>query len=227
MLLIAWVAEDCYFFFSIQNKINFMKTIRNLGVVLGILMMSTSAFSQVSANFGPKLGINYSRLSFSGADRKISNRYATGYQGGAFLRINFNRFYVQPEALFNEKGSKLSFDAAPSNEVGSRLSGKVKLQSLDIPLLLGVKLIDSKLFNLRIAAGPMYSRQLKDRSAILNNLLPDSRFRRNQYGYQAGLGIDLANLTLDARYEGGFQKIVPELGGRPGSFTFSVGFKLL
>ncbi len=204
-----------------------MKTIRNLGVAVGILMMSTSAFSQVSANFGPKLGINYSRLSFSGADRKISNRYATGYQGGAFLRINFNRFYVQPEALFNEKGSKLSFDAAPSNEVGSRLSGKVKLQSLDIPLLLGVKLIDSKLFNLRIAAGPMYSRQLKDRSAILNNLLPDSRFRRNQYGYQAGLGIDLANLTLDARYEGGFQKIVPELGGRPGSFTFSVGFKLL
>ncbi len=204
-----------------------MKTIRNLGVAVGILMLSTSAFSQVSVNFGPKVGINYSRLSFSGADRRISNRYATGYQGGAFLRINFNRFYVQPEALFNEKGSKLSFDAAPANEVGSRISGKVKLQSLDIPLLLGVKLIDSKLFNLRIAAGPMYSRQLKDRSAILNNLLPDSRFRRNQYGYQAGLGIDLANLTLDARYEGGFQKIVPELGGRPGSFTFSVGFKLL
>jgi hypothetical protein len=215
------------FLFSIQNKSNFMKTIRNLGVAVGILMLSTSAFSQVSVNFGPKVGINYSRLSFSGADRRISNRYATGYQGGAFLRINFNRFYVQPEALFNEKGSKLSFDAAPANEVGSRISGKVKLQSLDIPLLLGVKLIDSKLFNLRIAAGPMYSRQLKDRSAILNNLLPDSRFRRNQYGYQAGLGIDLANLTLDARYEGGFQKIVPELGGRPGSFTFSVGFKLL
>jgi hypothetical protein len=204
-----------------------MKTIRNLGVVLGIMMMSTSAFSQVSVNFGPKIGINYSRLSFSGADRRISNRYATGYQGGAFLRINFNRFYMQPEALFNEKGSRLSFDADPSDQVGSRISGKVKLRSLDVPLLLGVKLIDSKLFNLRIAAGPVYSRQLNDRSDILDNLLPDSRFRRNQYGYQAGLGIDLANLTLDARYEGGFQRIVPELGGRPSSFNFSVGFKLL
>ncbi len=204
-----------------------MKTIRNFGVAVGIMMMSTSAFSQVSLNFGPKVGINYSRLSFSGADRRISNRYATGYQGGAFLRINFNRFYMQPEALFNEKGSRLSFDADPSDQVGSRISGKVKLQSLDVPLLLGVKLIDSKLFNLRIAAGPVYSRQLNDRSDILDNLLPDSRFRRNQYGYQAGLGIDLANLTLDARYEGGFQRIVPELGGRPSSFNFSVGFKLL
>jgi hypothetical protein len=204
-----------------------MKTIKNLGVALGIVLMSSSAFSQVSVNFGPKVGINYSRLSFSGADRRISNRYATGYQGGVFLRINSNRFFVQPEALFNEKGSRLSFDADPSDGSGSRVSGKVKLQSLDVPLLLGVKLIDSKVFNLRIAAGPMYSRQLRDRSAILATLSPDARFRRNQYGYQAGLGVDLGNLTLDARYEGGFQRILPELGGRPSSFNFSVGFKLL
>jgi hypothetical protein len=196
-----------------------MKTIRNLGVVLGIMLMSTSAFSQTSVNFGPKVGINYSRLSFSGADRRISNRYATGYQGGVFLRININRFFLQPEALFNEKGSRISFAADPADQVGSRISGRVKLQSLDVPLLLGVKLIESKVFNLRIAAGPMYSRQLKDRPAILTNLAPDARFRRNLYGYQAGLGVDLGNLTLDARYVGGFQDIVPELGGRPGSFT--------
>jgi len=200
-----------------------MKTIRNLGVVLGIMLMSTSAFSQVSVNFGPKVGINYSRLSFSGANRQINNRYATGYQGGAFVRINLKRFYLQPEVLFNEKGSRISYDADP----GNRLSGKVKLQSLDIPFLLGFKVIDSESFNLRISAGTMNSHLLRDRSAVLNNLSPDARFRRNQFGYLAGLGIDLANLTLDARYEGGFEKIVPELGGRPGSFTFSVGFKLL
>jgi hypothetical protein len=223
MLLIAWVAEDCYFFFSSKTKINFMKTIRNFGVAVGILMMSTSAFSQVSVNFGPKVGINYCRLSFSGANRQINNRYATGYQGGAFVRINIKRFYLQPEALFNEKGSRISFDANP----GNRLSGKVKLQSLDIPLLLGFKVIDSESFNLRISAGTMNSLLLRDQSAVLNNLSPDASFRRSQFGYLAGLGIDLANLTLDARYEGGFQRITSELGGRPGSFTFSVGFKLL
>jgi hypothetical protein len=80
-----------------------MKTISNLGVILGIMLMSTSAFSQVSVNFGPKVGINYSRLSFSGADRRISNRYATGYQGGAFVRINIKRFYLQPEVLLPRK----------------------------------------------------------------------------------------------------------------------------
>jgi hypothetical protein len=185
-----------------------MKTIRNLGFMVGILMMSTSAFSQVSVNFGPKVGINYSRLSFSGANRQINNRYATGYQGGAFVRINIKRFYLQPEALFNEKGSRISFDANP----GNRLSGKVKLQSLDIPLLLGFKVIDSELFNLRITAGTMNSLLLRDQSAVLNNLSPDASFRRNQFGYQAGLGIDLANLTLDARYEGGFQRITSRVG---------------
>jgi hypothetical protein len=185
--------------------------------------MSTSAFSQVSVNFGPKIGINYSQLSFSGANRQINNRYATGYQGGAFVRINIKRFYLQPETLFNEKGSRLSFDANP----GNRVSGKVKLQSLDIPLLLGFKVIDSELFNLRITAGTMNSLLLRDQSAVLNNLSPDISFIRSQFGYQAGLGIDLANLTLDARYEGGFQRITSELGGRPGSFSFSVGFKLL
>lgn len=200
-----------------------MKTIRNFSVVLGMLLMSTSAFSQVSADFGPKLGITYSRLSFSGTNSKINNRYATGFQGGAFLRINFGRFYLQPEALFNEKGSKISFDATP----GGRIDGKVKLQSLDVPLLVGVKLIDGNLINLRIMAGPVYSRHLKNESAVLDNLSPGSRFKRHQYGYQAGLGIDLANLTLEARYEGGFEKITPTLDGRPGSFAFSVGFKLL
>ncbi len=82
-----------------------MKTIKTLGVAVAILVMSTSAFSQVSVNFGPKIGINYSRLSFSGADRKINNRYATGYQGGAFVRINLKRFYLLPDVLFIEKGS--------------------------------------------------------------------------------------------------------------------------
>jgi hypothetical protein len=209
--------------FTNKNKFTYMKAIRNFSLMVGILMMSTSAFSQVSVNFGPKIGINYSQLSFSGADRRINNRFATGYQGGAFVRINIKRFYLQPEVLFNEKGSRISFDANP----GNRLSGKVKLQSLDIPVLLGFKVIDSKSFNLRISAGTMNSWLLRDQSAVLNNLSPDASFKRNQFGYLAGLGIDLANLTLDARYEGGFEKIVPELGGRPGSFTFSVGFKLL
>jgi hypothetical protein len=87
--------------------------------------------------------------------------------------------------------------------------------------------IDRESFNLRISVGTMNSWLLRDQSAVLNNLSPDASFKRNQFGYLAGLGIDLANLTLDARYEGGFQRITPELGGRPGSFTFSVGFKLL
>ncbi|RYC66645.1 porin family protein [Spirosoma sordidisoli] len=200
-----------------------MKTIGSFSVVLGMLLISTSTFSQVSANFGPKFGINYSQLSFSGADRKINNRYATGFQGGAFLRINVGRFYLQPEAVFNEKGSKISFDATP----GNRIDGKVKLQSLDIPLLLGVKLIDGERINLRIMAGPMYSRQLKNESAVLEKLSPSARFKQHQYGYQAGLGIDLANLILEARYEGGLEKLIPELDGRPGSFAFSVGFKIL
>jgi hypothetical protein len=200
-----------------------MKTIKKFSLIVGILMMSTCAFSQVSVNFGPKVGINYSQLSFSRSNRQINNQYATGYQGGAFVRINIKRFYLQPEALFNEKGSRISFDANP----GNRLSGKVKLQSLDIPLLLGFKVIDSDFFNLRITAGTVNSLLLRDQSAVLNNLSPDVSFRRSQFGYQAGLGIDLANLTLDARYERAFQRITSELGGRPGSFTFSVGFKIL
>ncbi|MDO1450717.1 porin family protein [Rhodocytophaga aerolata] len=190
------------------------------------MLMSTSAFSQVSSNFGSKLGINYSRLSFSSADTEISNQYAVGYQAGAFWRVNFKRFYVQPEALFSERRSKISFDADPSNQAGSPVSGRVKLHSLDFPLLFGAKLIEIKRINLRIAAGPMYTRQLNDQAAVLDNLSPDPQFERNQFGYQAGLGMDLGKFTFDARYEGGFEKITSELGGRPGSFTFSVGFKV-
>lgn len=217
-------------FFNTQEKFktnfSFMKTIRNLSIALGIMLMSTSAFSQVSMNFGSKLGINYSRLSFSGADREISNKYAIGYQAGAFWRINYNQFYFQPEVLFSERRSRISFDSESSVQTGSTISGRVTLHSLDFPLLFGVKLIEIKQSNLRVVAGPMYTRQLNDRAAVLDNLSPDPQFERNQFGYQAGLGMDLGKFTLDTRYEGGFGNITPELGGRPGSFTFSVGYKV-
>ena len=203
-----------------------MKTIRNLSIALGIMLMSTSAFSQVSMNFGTKLGINYSRISFSGADIEISNKYAIGYQAGAFYRINYNWFFFQPEVLFSERRSRISFDADPSGQNGSLINGRVTLHSLDFPLLFGVKLFEIKQSNLRVVAGPIYTRQLNERASVLDNLSSNPQFERNQFGYQVGLGMDLNKFTLDSRYEGGFRDITSELGGRPGSFTISVGYKV-
>jgi hypothetical protein len=202
-----------------------MHILRSILATLVLTLAGASAFAQSPVHFGLKGGVNYSKIHFTEGARRPDGQYYTGFHGGVFGRLDLGRLYVQPELLYTEKGSRVT---VPAGTTSSPTTGTVELKTLDMPVLLGVKLVDAKLANLRMMGGPVFSNTLAQRSEVLQRI-GDKQFTFNKQnvGYQVGLGVDVATFTFDARYEGSLREIGTGFGSRPGVFLLSLGFRIL
>lgn len=184
-------------------------------------------FSQIKGfTFGPKIGVNFSKISTN--YDSLKNNMKPGFEIGAFVRIG-NKLYVQPEVLFKTKGGK--FEVEGVNDVDY----KVKLQTVDVPIMVGVHLIDLKVMNIRLMLGPVASFVLnKDiDTGSSTKIMNESDFKDMNWGFQAGIGVDALILTLDVRYELGLNNIYDnKIGNKTVDFknnlwSVTLGFKIL
>lgn len=132
--------------------------------------------------FGPKVGVN---LFTPTIDRgAIETQITSNYQVGFFLQFG-RKFYIQPEFYY-----------ATQKEPGISTNEEVTINTLKIPLMLGMRLVNLKVISAHIMAGPSASFLLKESVPNPTNPRPKSNF-----AIQAGGGIDLIGLiTLDVRY---------------------------
>jgi hypothetical protein len=188
--------------------------------IAALLMLCISAKAQFS--LGIKGGFNFSKLNTDNISGNTSN--ITGYEFGVFGRIG-KGLYVQPEIYVGTKGGQFDYS---SNGTTASGTGNVRFTSLDVPVLLGQSFGLSSL-NVRVMAGPIYSYILSSSvSDGLKNAYSDfGTFNNSTLGYQAGAGVDVGNVSLDLRYEGGLTKINDKYGERPNLFHLSFGFKIL
>jgi hypothetical protein len=197
-----------------------------IGIIL-IVISAQLAMAQSAITVGPKVGLNYNKIYSSGS--QVDYDYIRTWSGGAFLRANLGKVYLQPEAYFNTKGSDIIIRKDPTAPAGSDVNGKIRLSALDVPLLVGYKLAEGKgkKSNIRMFGGPVASFVLKEKQNDLRLLDDDSyTFNKANIGVQLGAGIDLGNLTFDARYETGLNKVNSFFNQRTNLFQLSVGFKL-
>lgn len=199
-----------------------------------LLLFTTAAFSQLVFDLGLKAGVNVSKLSVEEGgfledyEINLESSAITKAHWGAFGRVGFGKLYVQPELYFSKKGSELSNDL-----IG--VTGSFNYKNIDVPLLLGFKLLDAKAVDLRIMAGPVFSfvfdgefPDVSDVPGEFENYDPKD-YTDNVIGIQYGLGLDVLFLTFDARMEHG-SKVYNDpdlLSGKATTFMFSVGFKIL
>ncbi len=128
----------------------------------------------------------------------------TGLAGGIWMRFG-RTFYLQPEAVLSSKGG--AFEVYYNGQNVSDLV-KVKLTTIDVPVLLGLKLGP-----LRVNAGPMASFVVGNNQTLgqaLHQYTTGSvsdAFQKAYYGYQLGGGLDLGSLSLDVRYEGALSDV--------------------
>lgn len=147
------------------------------------------------AQFGIKGGVNLGVAEVK--DRNFdweNDGLAVGIHAGTFARLNIRSLYLQPELYYTFAKAELR-----KNDIDTeRLD--VDFHRLDLPVLVGLKL--SK--NLRINAGPFASVNLSTRSSESDRDWQkemDDYYSRTNFGWQAGLGLDIFRFTLDARYE--------------------------
>lgn len=183
-------------------------------LILLTIAISSGAFAQF--NWGLKAGASSNNFNFesvqSGTQATIeaAEQATWGFHGGVFFRLSLFGLIVQPEVLLSMAENNLLY-----TEVAGSSADEIKSQfkKLDVPIMLGVKLGP-----VRIMGGPAASVMLSSTSEIIEN--PGDLYKNATFGYQAGLGVDIAEkVTIDLRYEGGLTKYGEEITIGGESFT--------
>ena len=170
--------------------------------IIIFIFLAQVAFPQGPINIGLKFGTNTSTMITNIDDvlkQNIEANSVNNYLAGVFARINIGRIYAQPEAYFNTKGGTIS--PLGNDQFQIPTSTLFKYQTIDVPILVGLKLLNKNLINFRIYTGPVFS------YVTANTMISEiSDFKREDLndrymGWQVGAGIDIWFLTLDARIE--------------------------
>ena len=206
------------------------KTILILLLFFPALFSSETMFGQLS--LGVKVGYNASKLS-TNIDTVTTN-FKSGFQFGAFVRFG-KKLYLQPELYYTTQGGV--FESSTNTQNWKQT---IKIGSLDVPVLVGYKLIDAKLVNLRILAGPTASfvvnKSIADGGSSLGPVT-NSDLKSVNWSIQAGAGVDVWLLTLDVRYQIGLNQLVKDVtdsksqnwkfDSKNNVWVISLGFKII
>ncbi|MEP6646194.1 MAG: hypothetical protein ABJC12_03830 [Saprospiraceae bacterium] len=125
-----------------------------------------------------------------------------GVHAGAFIQMQLGGFFIQPEILYNSSTIDYRLDSLFHSDTGTAII-RDSYKNLDFPLMLGLKV-----GVVRIGGGPVAHIQLNSNS-LFGNYAHEFQnfFDALTWGYQAGVGLDLWKIHLDARYEGNFSKL--------------------
>lgn len=197
-----------------MNKLLLLTTI----FLLFLVSSKINAQSAFPVHIGIKGGSNYSELPVSDG---VSSKYAVGYFAGVMGRFDFKRFYVQNEILYSEKSSKI-------DQTSSAGSKNATWRSIEMPLVIGYKVVDLSALNVRVFGGGVYSYVLDENFSSVNQLKDSyKKFDKSNIGYQVGAGIEMWKFTVDLTYQGGLNNFSKEFNSKSNSFNISVGYFFL
>jgi len=170
------------------------------------LLASSLSFAQV--RFGLRGGINSSKVNSSTevhtGDYKITcpNYSVIGYHAGLISQIELSGFFIQPELLYSSVRNDLDVYDLNSSNPQEAVAVKQKLNRIDIPVMVGIKL---KI--LKLEAGPVASFVISNSSDLNTITQYDMQWNKAMIGYQAGIGLDIGKIALDVKYEGSLSKL--------------------
>ena len=211
-------------------------------LIAALLMMGSAVFAGGGFDLaiGPKVGFQTAKLSYQKAD--IQAGFSNHLTAGVFGRVTIGRLYVQPEVLYFKTSNV--FDAhvvGVENDnlfnlpTGANINLTLNQMNLQVPILVGLNVIDLGLITLRAQAGPtanfvLQSKTLYDQTYTFNgqqaeiaNTTTDQEFNPKNiaWGLQAGLGVDvLSRFTLDINYNFGLSKTFENLNNTQLGETF-------
>jgi len=198
-----------------------------------ILILIAFAFLATTVSFGQfalglKVGYNANKLS-TNLD-SIKTQFNSGFHVGIWTHIG-KRVYVAPEILYSMSGGVFTDEGTMST---SGWKQKITIGSVDIPVMLGFKIIHSKAITWRIELGPEASftvnKKVEDVNSVVGPIQESSLKDVNWY-VMGGTGIDVLFLAFDIRYKYGLNEAITdvpnwEFNSHNGMLLISLGFKI-
>jgi len=200
-----------------RKRKNEMKKIFTL---LCICCLGFGAMAQLPINLGVHGGISSNRIKFKDIPQAIGTQANTGYMVGAFMRVNLGKLYLEPALNYSHKRSVIEEKAQALGENPDNFD--LKLNTFDIPIMLGFQVLDLSIVKLRAFLGPVLSVGKVKNLKKLGDISTD---KTNWHG-KVGVGVDVWKLTFDIDYEKAFKNLGHELKA-PRSFNFTLGLKII
>ena len=202
-----------------------------------VLLGFTGVVNAQLVTFGLKAGVNtttdvFKNVSLTNDEGKgydiINNKAKVGFLAGAYARVSILGFFVQPELYYAQSSTEITLQEIGTVTVSKKVN---KLNTLNIPILFG-----TKFGPLRVNAGPVATIILSNTNIVDNISGLDQDMDKANWGLQAGIGLDISMISLDARYETSISKLGSayntasgskvNFGSRPQQFIFTLGLKL-
>ena len=152
-------------------------------------------------DFGGKVGANLTKIDGT----KFKEGFELNYQLGFFGEIDFTkRFGIQPEVLFSQSTSTIDtngFKSVYQNAPGALLKKDVKLNYLNIPLLLRINAGKFLAFNV----GPQFSVLINNSDNLFTN--GKTAFKSGDLAAVFGAQVNISKLRIYGRYNIGLNDI--------------------
>lgn len=185
---------------------------KKISLIISAVLIVTSIQAQL--HFGPQIGFTASKLTSNVDD--ITTSFKNNFMFGAFVRIG-EKIYVQPEINWMTQGSVFKYPEVDLGGGGVNLSPfqqDIKLNTINIPATLGLRLINLEIVNVRVFIGLNAnivtnksinnSEDMSDVDEDLFNPITESDIKDLTWNYHAGVGVDVLMFALDVKYIGAF-----------------------
>ena len=173
-------------------------------------------------NYGIKAGFTsslflVSDLSMGAASvDEFQNRYRIGYFAALFMRLNYNRHFLQPEISYNVNRSSLTFIlpeeviAAAQTHVDEAFL-ETDIHSIDFPLLYGWNIIKEHPYGLSVMVGPklryIWGKKSETNFNNLSRTEMSESFRPFNLSLTLGVAVTIHPIFFDFRYDIGLNNI--------------------
>ena len=201
---------------------------KTLFLLLFISLFSFGVFAQDRFQVGVKAGYTSTKFNLENYDQrllKIDPDASSGYLAGIYTRVRvFKGLSVQPELYYARKKGEISLSGVNNDISVPDSSYTTTTGSLELPLLLHLRLLDFDVASVYAVGGPVVAFNLNDTTEPE----VDFAFENSNWTFLVGGGVEFWRMTVDARYEWSLSNTanLGDVGKFYNMLTLSVGFKL-
>jgi len=206
---------------------------KKITLIIAAFLISGSMFGQF--HFGPQIGYSASNLTVD--TDSISNSLKNNLLLGVFVRMG-NKIYIQPEVNWMTQGSVFKYPSFQDGIVP--LEQNIKLNTIQVPVNLGWRIINLEIVNIRLFAGVAANFLMNTTIDTKNGnpddyedaLVPDD-FKTVTWQWDAGVGVDVLMFALDVKYMGGLTNVLDDfkidgntITSKSNLFVVTLGWKI-
>jgi hypothetical protein len=195
-------------------------------VIIAVMLIPFVA----SAKFNAGISVGYNATTLTSNWDNINSSLKGGLQVGIFARFG-DAFFIQPELLYASRGGYAEFQDEVVQLANS--GSEIHTGVFQIPVMLGIKLLNGDLLGVHAQAGPVMSLMTSKGIAGVDEVFSTKGLEDFSWGVQFGAGIDFMSFTLNIRYEYALSDIYngsygnTDFSAKANTFLVTLGWKLL